>query len=189
MATDVLRETTLNTDESRLYTKIGTEFAAHHTVNHGAEEYVRGDAYTNTVEGVFSVFKRGMRGTYQHCGEKHLHRYLAEFYFRYKNRVALGVNDVERAENMLLSVVGKRLTYQDLTNGAKRYGRKAKTEAQRKSERRRAVSAVYRGCALARNRRQRPTIREGGRDTAACQKTKTSRVTSARFVFEGKTRG
>lgn len=114
VATNVLRETTLNTDESRLYTKIGTEFAAHHTVNHGAEEYVRGDAYTNTVEGVFSVFKRGMRGTYQHCGEKHLHRYLAEFDFRYNNRVALGVNDVERAENMLASVVGKRLTYRTL---------------------------------------------------------------------------
>lgn len=114
VATNVLRETTLNTDESRLYTKIGTEFAAHHTVNHGAEEYVRGDAYTNTVEGVFSVFKRGMRGTYQHCGEKHLHRYLAEFDFRYNNRVALGVNDVERAENMLFGVVGKRLMYRTI---------------------------------------------------------------------------
>jgi hypothetical protein len=114
VATNVLRETTLNTDESRLYTKIGAEFSAHKTVNHGAEEYVRGDAYTNTVEGVFSVFKRGMKGTYQHCGEKNLHRYLAEFDFRYNNRMSLGVNDIERAENMLLGVVGKRLTYQTI---------------------------------------------------------------------------
>lgn len=114
VATNVLGETTLNTDESRLNTKIGAEFAAHHTVNHGAEEYVRGDACTNTVEGVFSVFKRGMRGTYQHCGEKHLHRYLAEFDFRYNTRVALGVNDVERAEKMLVGVVGKLLMYRTI---------------------------------------------------------------------------
>ena len=65
----------------------------------------------NTVEGLFSVFKRGMTGVYQHCGGKHLHRYLAEFDFRYNNRVALGVNDGARADQALKGIVGKRLTY------------------------------------------------------------------------------
>ena len=111
VATNVLRETVLNTDESRLYTKIGAEFLGHETVNHGADEYVRGEAYTNTVEGVFSIFKRGMKGVYQHCSEKHLHRYLAEFDFRYNNRVALGVDDQNRAARALEGVKGKRLTY------------------------------------------------------------------------------
>jgi ISXO2-like transposase domain len=74
-------------------------------------EYVRGSVHTNTVEGVFSVFKRGMVGVYQHCSEKHLHRYLAEFDFRYNNRVALGVNDADRTEQALKGIVGKRLTY------------------------------------------------------------------------------
>ena len=101
----------LNTDESRLYTKIGAEFLGHDTVNHGADEYVRGAAYTNTVEGVFSIFKRGMKGIYKNCSEKHLHRYLAEFDLRYNNRIALGVDDQYRAANALLSVKGKRLTY------------------------------------------------------------------------------
>ena len=63
-------------------------------MKHSAGEYVRGDVHTNTVEGYFSIFKRGMKGVYQHCAEKHLHRYLAEFDFRYNNRVALGVNDL-----------------------------------------------------------------------------------------------
>jgi hypothetical protein len=75
------------------------------------KEYVRGNVHTNTVEGVFSVFKRGMKGTYQHCAEKHLHRYLAEFDFRYNNRIALGVNDVARTDRIVQGVVGKRLTY------------------------------------------------------------------------------
>ncbi len=78
---------------------------------HTAEEYARGDVTTNTVEGYFSVFKRGMRGVYQHCAEKHLHRYLAEFDFRYNNRIALGVNDGERAAQLAKGIVGKRLTY------------------------------------------------------------------------------
>ena len=68
--------------------------------------------HTNTVEGAFSIFKRGMRGIYQHCGENHLHRYLAEFEFRYNNRVALGCNDADRADTLLSGIVGKRLTYQ-----------------------------------------------------------------------------
>jgi hypothetical protein len=72
---------------------------------------VRGGVHTNTVEGYYSVFKRGMKGVYQHCGEKHLHRYVAEFDFRYNNRAKLGVDDQERTENALRGSVGKRLTY------------------------------------------------------------------------------
>lgn len=105
------REATLNTDESRLYTELGKEYAHHHKVVHAANEYVRGDAYTNTIEGVFSIFKRGMKGIYQHCSEKHLHRYLSEFDFRYNHRVALGVDDVVRAERALIGAKGKRLMY------------------------------------------------------------------------------
>ena len=85
--------------------------ASHETVQHSAEEYVRGTVHTNTIEGSFGIFKRGMKGVYQHCREKHLHRYLAEFEFRYNNRVALGVDDAARADAALLGVVGKRLTY------------------------------------------------------------------------------
>jgi transposase-like protein len=91
------RETRLHTDESRLYGNAPAIFAAHETVTHSRKEYVRGDIHTNSVEGYFSIFKRGMRGVYQHCREKHLHRYLAEYDFRYNNRIALGVNDVDRA--------------------------------------------------------------------------------------------
>jgi len=105
------REARLMTDEWVSYRAIGKEFASHETVNHKEEEYVRGHAHTNTVEGFFSVFKRGMKGVYQHCSEKHLHRYLAEFDFRYSNRVRLGVHDVERADRALAGIVGKRLTY------------------------------------------------------------------------------
>ncbi len=107
------------TDESRVYPRVGREFAKYDTVKHSALEYVRGEVHTNTVENVFSVFKRGMRGAYQHCAEKHLHRYLAEFDFRYSNRVALGVNDTARAERALKGVVGKRLTYQTTHSGQK----------------------------------------------------------------------
>jgi hypothetical protein len=82
-------------------------------VNHSAEEYVRGDVTTNTVEGYFSIFKRGMKGVYQPCKERHLHRYLAEFDFRYNARVALGVNDTARTVKALLGARGKRLTYRD----------------------------------------------------------------------------
>jgi hypothetical protein len=103
------------TDQARWYAKLGTEFADHHTVDHRADEYVRYEGgqmiTTNTIESYFSVFKRGMRGVYQHCSEKHLHRYMAEFDFRYNNRSALGTNDTERAEQMAKGIVGKRLTY------------------------------------------------------------------------------
>ncbi|MFY9658113.1 MAG: IS1595 family transposase [Methylocystis sp.] len=104
-------ESVLMTDDSVLYDTIGREFKAHLTVEHSKDEYVRGAAHTNTLEGYFSIFKRGMKGVYQHCDEKHLHRYLAEFDFRYNNRVARGVHDEQRAEKALLGVKGKRLTY------------------------------------------------------------------------------
>ena len=103
------------TDQARIYQKLGTEFARHDTVNHQEDEYVRveGDIKitTNTIESYFSVFKRGMLGTYQHCAEKHLHRYLAEFDFRHNNRIALGVDDKDRASELAKGIVGKRLTY------------------------------------------------------------------------------
>lgn len=104
-------EAHLQTDEARMYSNIGKSFASHGTVNHSIKEYVRGTDYTNTVENFFSIFKRGMRGIYQHCKSHHLHRYLAEFDFRYNNRVALGVNDAQRAEILLKGIEGKRLTY------------------------------------------------------------------------------
>lgn len=109
---NVDRESRLITDEARHYWKVGQEFAAHERIMHGAGQYVRGDVYTNTIEGYFSIFKRGMRGIYQFCGERHLHRYLAEFDFRYNNRAALGCNDEDRTEALLRGIVGKRLTYQ-----------------------------------------------------------------------------
>lgn len=112
VAANVNRETVLNTDESRLYDDVGQTMLRHDTVQHSAKEYVRGDAYTNTVEGYFSIFKRGMKGVYQHCKEKHLHRYLAEFDYRYNTRSTAGVEDGERAILALRGVVGKRLTYQ-----------------------------------------------------------------------------
>jgi transposase-like protein len=108
---NVHEESRLHTDESKLYRFAGEQFTEHETVKHTADEYVRGDVTTNTVENYFSVFKRGMRGVYQHCSEKHLHRYLAEFDFRYNNRAALDVNDGERAETLAAGIVGKRLTY------------------------------------------------------------------------------
>ncbi|CAM3264408.1 DDE transposase [Sphingomonas antarctica] len=104
----------LMTDEASVYRYFGWKFARHMTVNHSASEYVkRGDSsiHTNTIEGFFSIFKRGMRGIYQHCGEQHLQRYLAEFDFRYSNRAALGINDEARAATLLSQIGGKRLTY------------------------------------------------------------------------------
>jgi hypothetical protein len=89
----------------------GREFAGHGTVTHSEKEWKRGEAHTNTIEGFFSVFKRGMKGVYQHCGEQHLQRYLNEFDFRYNNRASLGVNDNDRAEAALAGARGKRLTY------------------------------------------------------------------------------
>jgi transposase-like protein len=108
---NVHRETRLHTDESKLYNDASGHFAEHETIKHSANEYVRGDVHTNTIEGYFSIFKRGMKGVYQHCGEKHLHRYLSEFDFRYNNRTALGVSDTERASKIIKGAEGKRLTY------------------------------------------------------------------------------
>src|SRR6266403_846704 len=108
---NVHRETAINTDEGKWYNELVEHFASHDTVNHSKDEYVRSDITTNTVEGYYSIFKRGMKGVYQHCSEKHLHRYLSEFDFRYSNRVALGVNDGERADIAIKGAAGKRLTY------------------------------------------------------------------------------
>ncbi|MES1202477.1 MAG: IS1595 family transposase [Pseudomonadota bacterium] len=102
----------LMTDAAGEYRLLGREFAAHETVNHQIDEYVRGDAHSNTVEGYFSILKRGLTGTYHAVSEAHLHRYLAEFSFRYSNREKLGINDVNRADLALVGVKGKRLTYQ-----------------------------------------------------------------------------
>ena len=114
---NVAREATLMTDEARHYIKVGREFAAHGVVRHMTGEYVNladRTIHTNTIEGSFSIFKRGMRGIYQHCAEHHLHRYLSEFEFRYSNREANGCNDTMRAEIALKGVIGKRLTYETI---------------------------------------------------------------------------
>ena len=108
---NISREAKLMTDEHQTYKYIGVDYASHEYVKHSKDEYVRGSVHTNTVEGFYSIFKRGMKGVYQHCGEKHLHRYLSEFDFRYTNRVALGVNDGERADLAIKGAAGKRLTY------------------------------------------------------------------------------
>ena len=103
--------THMMTDEAGQYSRLNRHFAAHDFTTHGGGEYVRGIVHTNTVEGYYSVFKRGMVGIYQHCAEHHLHRYVAEFDFRYNNRVRLGVSDVQRADIALVGAKGKRLTY------------------------------------------------------------------------------
>lgn len=112
---NVDRKSELHTDESRLYTETGKEYAGHHTVKHSGGEYVRYESkrivHSNTVENVFSVFKRGMTGVYQHCSEAHLHRYLVEFEFRRNRRTALGYTDAMRCDAALKGIEGKRLTY------------------------------------------------------------------------------
>ena len=114
---NLYRESHVMTDEAPRYAQLGREFDKHSSVDHSREEYGYFDrstgvyANTNTIEGFYSIFKRGMKGVYQHCSEKHLHRYLAEFDFRYNNRSALGVEDRERAKRALTGIVGKRLTY------------------------------------------------------------------------------
>lgn len=109
---NIAREAHVVTDEHRVYKRLNKHFAAHNSVTHSAGEYGRGPIHTNTIEGYFSIFKRGMRGVYQHCQKKHLHRYVAEFDFRYSNREARDCNDSERADRLLCGIVGKRLTYQ-----------------------------------------------------------------------------
>jgi transposase-like protein len=114
---NVAKETRLHTDESRLYTGSDEHFASHEAVKHSVGEYVRGDVHTNSAEGYFSIFKRGMRGIYQHCDEKHLHRYLAEYDFRYNHRVALGYSDIDRTKLAIKGIEGKRLTYHQTDGG------------------------------------------------------------------------
>ncbi len=99
-------------DESQIYTGIGWNFRSHETVVHSEKEYVRDDVYTNTVENYFSILKRGIYGVFQHVSEAHLHRYLCEFDFRYSNRIALGIDDVARADLALKGAKGKRLMYE-----------------------------------------------------------------------------
>jgi transposase-like protein len=111
---NVAREARVMTDEHSGYRDMGKFFAAHGTTSHGRGEYVNLEdrtIHSNTVEGYFSIFKRGMKGVYQHCGEQHLHRYLAEYEFRYNNRAALGCNDTDRSVAALSGIIGKRLTY------------------------------------------------------------------------------
>ena len=109
---NVAKEARLMTDEASVYVMMGKEFdGGHGVVRHGQGEYGRGADHTNTIEGYFSIFKRGMKGVYQHCGEQHLHRYLAEYEFRYNNRVALGVSDGARSVAALKGIGGKRITY------------------------------------------------------------------------------
>ena len=107
----VILDSTLNTDEAQHYKAIGQKFADHAAVNHGDGEYARGETTTNTFEGFFGIFKRGMTGVYQHCGENHLQAYLNEFDFRYSNRAKMGIDDTERASRAIKGAVGKRLTY------------------------------------------------------------------------------
>ena len=121
MVANVSRKSDLNTDEAGIYKELGEEFARHEAVNHSKDEYAR---YvnerlitTNSVEGFFSTFKRGMKGIYQHCGEAHLHRYLAEFDFRYNRRAKLGISDAVRAEDAIKGAAGKRLTYRQAGEG------------------------------------------------------------------------
>lgn len=116
--TQVHRTSTLMTDTAGGYMRLGKEFARHEMVDHGIDEYVRGDAHSNTVEGYFSVLKRGVYGTFHHVSEAHLHRYLSEFDFRYSNRSALGVNDAMRTDEALKMIGGKRLTYRRTREGA-----------------------------------------------------------------------
>lgn len=111
---NIHREARLMTDEAKMYRKIGRRFKEHGTTTHAAFQYVDLNdrtIHTNTVAGVFSIFKRGMRGVYQHCSEHHLHRYLAEFEFRYNTRTKNGFDDRARSVEAMRGIVGKRLTY------------------------------------------------------------------------------
>ena len=104
---------------STVYISLGKEYSGHGTVNHSIEEYVRGGFWhTNTIESYFSILKRGIIGVYQHVGQQHLKRYLAEFDFRHNYRVKLGYDDWERMQIALKGIVGKRLTYRRIDQAA-----------------------------------------------------------------------
>jgi transposase-like protein len=117
IAKQVRQETAIMSDDSVHANQLGIGFRSHETVRHGIGEYVRGEAHTNTIEGYFSILKRGIVGTYHHVSEQHLKRYLAEFDFRYNERAALDVDDTERALKSLKGVVGKRLMYRQPDSG------------------------------------------------------------------------
>ena len=114
----IAKDTHFRTDESAVYYGVGEGFASHQTVNHSIKEYVRGDAHTNTVEGYFSIFKRGIYGVYHHVSAEHLKRYLGEFDFRYNHRIALGYDDATRAALAIKGIAGKRLTYRPVNHQA-----------------------------------------------------------------------
>jgi transposase-like protein len=102
----------LFTDGSKTYFSVMPNKSQHESVDHSKFEWSRGDVHTNTLEGYFSIFKRGLVGIYQHMDKKHLHRYLSEFDFRMNTRAKLGINDVQRSEIALQGFKGKRLTYE-----------------------------------------------------------------------------
>lgn len=106
------RASTIMSDDAGQYRILSLDFARHESINHSIDKYVRGDAHTNTIEGYFSLLKRDINGTYHHVSPAHLKRYLAEFDFRYNKRVALGVDDQQRADKVLKGIVGKWLTYE-----------------------------------------------------------------------------
>jgi transposase-like protein len=114
----VAPEARLMTDKGGQYRRTKEIFSKHEQVDHGLGEYVRGDVTTNTVEGFFGIFKRGLTGTYHHVSSQHLERYTTEFDFRYNNRQSVGVNDVERADKLLKGISGKRLTYRRISTAA-----------------------------------------------------------------------
>jgi len=118
LVTQIDRKSHLMTDESKVYPKIGREFDRHSAVNHSANEYVRGDAHTNTVENYYSILKRGIIGTYHHVSPQHLKRYVGEFDYRYNEREALGVDDAARMAKSIQGIVGKRLTYRRTNEAA-----------------------------------------------------------------------
>ena len=123
IAAHASRDSHFRTDELHAYKEIGWNFASHESVKHSADEYVRGDAHTNTIEGFFSILKRGVYGVYQHVSEAHLQRYLTEFDFRYSNREKLGVDDTKRASLALKGAKGKRLTYETTGRGRREEAR------------------------------------------------------------------
>ena len=104
------RKSRLVTDGAPIFKFVGA--AKHESVDHSKFEWARGDVHTNTLEGFFSIFKRGIIGVYQHVDAKHFDRYLAEFDFRQNTRAKLGINDTERAVLAVKGAAGKRLTYQ-----------------------------------------------------------------------------
>lgn len=117
---NISKEATIYTDEAKQYGKLADDFAGHDFTTHSAGEYVKREkpeVHTNTVEGFYSIFKRGMKGVYQHCGKQHLHRYAAEFDFRYTHRIAKDIDDTMRAQAILRGAEGKRLTYRRADSG------------------------------------------------------------------------